>query len=388
MAAKIPWPKRPQTLPDILTGEEVGQLFREIRSLKHRAILMTAYGAGLRITEACSLGVADIDSKRMLIHVREGKSSKDRYVMLSERLLDVLRVYFRGARPEGPFLFPGDIPGRPITTSAVQRVLKKAVVGCGFTKRVTPHSLRHGFATHLLEAGEDMAQRVLAIPTKRFDKKVVGYLTQEEMKAVLAATDPSTWSGRRDHAMLMTAYDTAVRVSELIGMRRADSELAPKLGTVKIHGKGRKERVVVLSPQTTAVLRRWDRDLGDGPSVLFPNRAGGTMTRSGAHARLREAVERAAETCPSLRGRRVSPHTIRHTTAMHLLQSGMNLAAIALFLGHEDVQTTHGYVEANAEMKRSTLAALPHLGRGPRTSPKQRNELIAFLESLQRDHRS
>jgi len=231
-----------------------------------------------------------------------------------------------------------------------------------------------------------IAQRVLAIPTKRFDKKLVGYLTQEEMKAVLAATDPSTWSGRRDHAMLITAYDTAVRVSELVGMRRTDADLAPKLGTVKIHGKGRKERVVVLSPQTTAVLRRWDRALGDGPAVLFPNRSGGTMTRSGAHARLRVAVKRAAETCPSLRGRRVSPHMIRHTTAMHLRQSGMNLAAIALFLGHEDVQTTHGYVEADAEMKRRTLASLPRLSGRRRRDARQTDEMIAFLESLQREH--
>ena len=163
VAAKIPWPKRAQTLPDILTGEEVEQLFREITSLKHRAILMSAYGAGLRVSEACSLGVSDIDSKRMLIHVREGKRSKDRYVMLSRRLLDVLRAYFKSARPQGPYLFPGDIPGRPITTDAVQRVLRKVVVGCGFTKRVTPHSLRHGFATHLLEAGQDIRtiQRLL-----------------------------------------------------------------------------------------------------------------------------------------------------------------------------------------------------------------------------------
>lgn len=163
VAAKIPWPKRPQTLPDILTGEEVERLFREIRSLKHRAILMTAYGGGLRISEACSLAISDLDSKRMLIHVREGKGSKDRYVMLGQRLLDVLRVYFRSARPPGPYLFPGAIPGRPITTSAVERVLKKAVVACGFTKRVTPHSLRHGFATHLLETGEDIRtiQRLL-----------------------------------------------------------------------------------------------------------------------------------------------------------------------------------------------------------------------------------
>jgi integrase/recombinase XerD len=146
LVANIPWPKRPQTLPDILTGEEVEHLFRQIRSAKHRAILMTAYAAGLRISEACALQTADIDSKRMLLHVHEGKGSKDRYVMLGERLLDVLRTYWKIARPVRPFLFPGGIPGRPITTSAVQRVLHEVVVRCGFTKRVTAHSLRHGFS--------------------------------------------------------------------------------------------------------------------------------------------------------------------------------------------------------------------------------------------------
>jgi integrase/recombinase XerD len=163
VVAAIPWPRRPITLPDILTGEEVEHLFSQIRSIKHRAILMTAYGAGLRISEACSLQTADIDSKRMLIHVRDGKRSKDRYVMLSERLLGILRPYWKAARPQGPFLFPGLIPGCPITTSAVQRMLKQVVARCGFTKRVTAHSLRHGFATHLLETGTDIRtiQRLL-----------------------------------------------------------------------------------------------------------------------------------------------------------------------------------------------------------------------------------
>ena len=156
VVANIPWPKRPQTLPDILTGEEVELLFRQIASIKHRAILMTAYGAGLRISEACSLQTSDVDSKRMLIHVHEGKRSKDRYVMLSERLLEVLRTYWKVVHPSGPFLFPGAIPGRSITPSAVQRVLHQAVVQCNFTKRITAHSLRHGFATHLLEMGEDI----------------------------------------------------------------------------------------------------------------------------------------------------------------------------------------------------------------------------------------
>jgi len=156
VVVNIPWPKRPQTLPDILTGEEVELLFQQIESIKHRAILMTAYGAGLRISEACSLQTSDIDSKRMLIHVHEGKRSKDRYVMLSERLLEVLRTYWKVVRPSGPFLFPGAIPERSITTSAVQRVLHQAVIQCHFTKRITAHSLRHGFATHLLEMGEDI----------------------------------------------------------------------------------------------------------------------------------------------------------------------------------------------------------------------------------------
>jgi site-specific recombinase XerD len=205
------------------------------------------------------------------------------------------------------------------------------------------------------------------------------------MKAILAAPELSTWSGRRDHALLVTAYHTAARVSELVGILREDVELARALGTVKIHGKGRKERVAVLPRDATTVLRRWEGELGEGTKVLFPNRSGGPLTRSGARTRLLVTVRRAAETCPSLKGRRVSPHTIRHTTAMHLLQSGVDLSSIALFLGHEDVQTTHGYVEADAEMKRRALAALPRLGPRRRREPRRTDELIAFLESLQRD---
>lgn len=229
-----------------------------------------------------------------------------------------------------------------------------------------------------------IAQRVLAIPTKRFDRRLIGYLSLPEMRALLAAPDLTTWSGRRDHAMLVTAYDTGARVSELVGLARGDVDLGPALGTVRIRGKGRRERVAALSRGTTTVLRRWVRELGDGATAIFPKRAAQPMTRSGARARLLVAVRRAAAACPSLCEKRVSPHVIRHTTAMHLLQSGLDLPSIALFLGHEDVQTTHGYVEADAEMKRRTLAALPRPGRGRRVSPQHRDELICFLESLQR----
>lgn len=152
----IPWPKVEKRVPVVLSGSEVEQLFRTIRSLKHRTILMTAYGAGLRIAEACSLKTSDVDSDRMVIHVHQGKGKKDRCVMLSERLLLCLREYWKHSRPLAPYFFPGGIPGRPLTTGAVSRVVRKAVTDCGFAKHATSHSMRHSFATHLLETGSDI----------------------------------------------------------------------------------------------------------------------------------------------------------------------------------------------------------------------------------------
>lgn len=148
--ARIPWPKVPHPLPDILSGTEVEAVLAAVKELPHRAILMTAYGAGLRISEACRLAVPDLDSKRGLIHVRAGKRRKDRYVMLSARLLACLRAYWKAAHPAGPALFPGVKP------RAVGRRLHRAVTATGLTKHVTPHALRHAFATHLLEAGTDI----------------------------------------------------------------------------------------------------------------------------------------------------------------------------------------------------------------------------------------
>lgn len=160
---QIPWPKVPRRLPVVPTGEQVRRLFGAIRSIKHRAILMAAYGAGLRISEACSLQVQDIDSKRMLIHVRHAKRSKERYVMLSRRLLQVLRQYWIARLPSGPCLFPGHSPDKPISERVVRRTLRQAVMQCGLSGSITPHALRHGFATHLLELGTDIRviQRLL-----------------------------------------------------------------------------------------------------------------------------------------------------------------------------------------------------------------------------------
>lgn len=154
--ARIPWPKVPRPLPDILSGSEVGCLLTMIRLFHHRVITMTAYGSGLRIGEVCSLKPEDIDSKRMLIHIRDGKRRRDRYVMLPERVLKWLREYWRMARPRSAWLFPGRTPERHISKSAVAEAIRKAAKDSGISKRVTPHVLRHSFATHLLETGTDI----------------------------------------------------------------------------------------------------------------------------------------------------------------------------------------------------------------------------------------
>jgi len=172
---RIPWPKVRRRLPDILSGSEVERVLAAVERRKYRMVLMAAYGAGLRVSEACSLCVGDIDSKRGLIHVRDGKRGRDRYVMLPERLLLGLREYWRIEHPVGQRLFPGRGPGRCVSPEAVRDALREAVASCGLTKRVTVHSLRHAFATHLLEGGADL-RTIQELLGHNSIRTTVGYL--------------------------------------------------------------------------------------------------------------------------------------------------------------------------------------------------------------------
>ncbi len=226
-----------------------------------------------------------------------------------------------------------------------------------------------------------VAQRVLAIPTKRFDRPVLGFLSREEVEALLAAPDRTTWSGQRDAVLLATLYNTGARVSELTRLRVADV-LLDRASALRLHGKGRKERVVPLWKTTAAHLRAWLLRINRSPDApLFPNRSGARLSRSGVEYRLEAALTTATQHCPSLAGRRILPHTLRHTTAMHLLQSGVDITVIALWLGHEDPATTHLYIEADLAMKEAALRRVAD----PTPAPlrfRARDRLLTFLDAL------
>lgn len=227
----------------------------------------------------------------------------------------------------------------------------------------------------------DSIQRVLAIPMKRFDRTPVDYLTRDEVTAILNAPDVTTWSGHRDRVMLMTLYNTGARVSEITGLNVEDYQ-SGQIGTLRIRGKGRKERVIPLWKQTRLDLAKWIHRIGTGVgSPLFPSRRGDRLTRSGVRTRLDAATTGARKTCKGLRDRRVYPHLLRHTTAMHLLQSGVDMTVIALWLGHESTATTHMYVEADLTMKKRAIEKVEKpIQAGRKYQPSDR--VLAFLDTL------
>jgi integrase/recombinase XerD len=227
-----------------------------------------------------------------------------------------------------------------------------------------------------------MATRIMAIPNKRCEKKLVGFLSRAEVKALIAAPDRRTCSGRRDHALLLTLYNTGARISEIIGLQRRQLSLDAGHASIQLLGKGRKERVIPLWDETARVLRGWLREIDDTPdAVVFPSARNQPLSRDGADYILRRAVVTATVSCSSLANRSVSPHVLRHSTAMHLLQSGVDLAVIALWLGHESIQTTNVYITADLASKERALERLdPVPGTFSRYRPT--DKLMAFLAAL------
>jgi site-specific recombinase XerD len=242
------------------------------------------------------------------------------------------------------------------------------------------HSLFR-YAAFEAPAQSAQIQRVLAIPSKRFTRTLVPFLTRAEVDALLAAPDQRTWSGRRDHAFLLVAVQTGLRLSEMTGLKREDIILGAG-AHVRVIGKGRKERCTPFAKSTRTVLKAWLREpqRGDG-DVLFPSAKGERLGVHGVQYLLTKHRLAASKVCPSLNQTRITVHRLRHTMAMDLLQAGTDRAVIALWLGHESVETTQIYLDATLAMKEKALAKTsPRHGRPGRYQPE--DQLLDFLNSL------
>ena len=227
-----------------------------------------------------------------------------------------------------------------------------------------------------------LVQRVLAIPNKRHDKRQVHFLSRPEIEAILAVPDRTTWLGRRDHALLLLAAQTGLRLSELIGLDRDAIHLGAG-AHVQCVGKGRKERCTPLSTHVRNALQAWLREPArKGATALIPNVHGGRLSADSIQSLLAKHVRAAGETCPSLKTKRVSPHVLRHSAAMELLQAGVDSAVIALWLGHESVETTQTYLHAHLALKEAALGKLKPYNRSKRTRFQPSDRLLAFLEAL------
>lgn len=224
-----------------------------------------------------------------------------------------------------------------------------------------------------------VGHRVLAIPQKKFAKRMVGFMSAREIDAVLAATDSATRSGQRDRLLFTFLYNTGARISEALQLRPKD--LLNR--AVHLQGKGRKDRTVPLWLRTDRWLRQWCKSNHvDRDELIFTNRDGAPLTRDGVAFRLALTVRKAVGQCPDLAGRRITCHTFRHSCAMSLLQAGVALEVIALWLGHAKPLTTHGYIEANLKMKADCLRRLTEPTPLRRRSPPESSRLLAFLEAI------
>jgi site-specific recombinase XerD len=251
------------------------------------------------------------------------------------------------------------------------------------TRNVRLTAIRSLFSYAALRHPEHalLIARVLAIPPKRFDKRIVTFLTAAEVDALIAAPDQARWEGRRDRTLMLLAVQTGLRVSELTALNRADVTLGTG-ANVRCEGKGRKHRAVPLTGPVEALLRVWLRERAGRPTdPLFPTRTGRRLSRDAIALRISTHTAAAAQRCPSLLGKRVHPHVLRHSCAMSLLQAGVDTSVIALWLGHAGVRSTDAYLHADITIKEKALAlTTPAAARPGRYRPP--DKVLAFLESL------
>jgi integrase/recombinase XerD len=237
------------------------------------------------------------------------------------------------------------------------------------------------YASYDYPEHSQLIQRVLAIPEKRSDTAIVTYLTEQEADALIGAPDASTWRGRRDHTLLLTMVVTGFRVSELVDLT-AENVHPGNRTYISCHGKGRKERTTPLGKAASTQLKTWMAEIhAQGAAPLFPGPKGKKLTRDAVAKIVARHVKTAMTTCPSLSLKTISPHTLRHTFAMRLLQAGIDIATIALLLGHENIRTTQIYLHADLAMKQRALdRTVPPQTRHGRYHPP--DDLLAFLEGL------
>jgi len=251
------------------------------------------------------------------------------------------------------------------------------------TRNLRLTAIRSFFRYAALETPEHsgLIQRVLVIPNKRQPRPLVGFLTRLEVDALLAVPDRSRWLGRRDYTLLLTTLQTGLRLVEITSIRQEDIHLGNG-PHVRCEGKGRKERCTPLTKPTIVGLKAWIREQGaESTNILFPSSRGGRLSADAVQYMVRKYVKVAGKKCPSLTRKRVSPHVLRHTTAMELLQGGVDKTLIALWLGHESAETTQIYLDANLRMKEEALSKVaPIKTKAGRYQPD--DHLLAFLKSL------
>lgn len=252
------------------------------------------------------------------------------------------------------------------------------------TRNARLMAIRSFFKFAALEAPTLSAQiqRVLAIPSQRLTRTLVSFLTRDEVDSLLASPDRRTWSGQRDHVFILLAVQTGLRLSELTGLQLQNLILASG-AHIRVVGKGRKERVIPLTKQTAAILKAWIRNLSSttDSSFVFPSIRGGRMSADAVQHMVKKHVVTATQACPSFNKKHVTPHTLRHSSAMSLLHAGIDRAMIALWLGHESVETTQMYLHANLELKEEILSKTTFAdGKKGRYHPQ--DKLLNFLRSL------